>query len=554
MLTHIHIKNYTIVQDLALDFTAGLNILTGETGAGKSIWVDAVALALGQRADTNAIRHDTDRCDITVCFDIKHIPLAQAWLQQQELNMDNECIFRRTINRDGRSRSTINGQPMPLQQVRDLAQLVLQSHGQHQQQRLLQRDAQRQALDQFANNQNLLKQIDEIYHKWVKVKQDLDIMQEQASNKDNELELYRFQHEELAALNLTENEWQELSHQHQQLHNAQHLIAQLNQAIELTTDGDSVSAVGVVQQAIDHLNTIKIKDNQIEAIQELLNTAAIHLQEASHELNHYRDHLDLSPETLHHVESRLTRIHDLARKHHVNPEQLPEIIQSLSQKIADLENIDVLLEALNKSQQQLLTQYQKLAKKLSHSRQAAAKQLNNAITQHMQALGMRGGKFEIQLTPLDSTMSAHGQERVEFLVCTNPGQALQPLNKVVSGGELSRISLALQVITAEREGTPTLIFDEVDTGVGGQTAAIVGKLLNELGQRAQILCITHLPQVAAYAQQHYKVIKSTQNNKTSTTIAALSEKERIEELARMLGGATITEATRTHAKQLMEAL
>jgi len=554
MLTHISIQNFATVDTLSLDFSTKLNVLTGETGAGKSIWVDAVGLALGNRADTNTIRENKDRCDITLCFDLVDTPAAKSWLQQHQLDSEDECIIRRVINRNGPTRCTINGAPCPLQMVRELAQHVISIHSQHQHQALLKREAQRQRLDNFAENNTLLQKIQTLYCQWQALNKHLIELQKKSENRDAELALLRYQLNELCQINLQENEWQQISQQHQRLHNAKQLIGELNQAIELTIESEQVSASQLLQQAFQHLETICAKEPQLNSAKELLNTAIIHLQEAGTELNQYRNTLNLSPEHLETLEQRLTLIHDLARKHHVDPENLTEVHKSLEQQTKELEQVDSEIEDIKKEQQQLLMQYQKLANQLSKNRQKAAQQLDKTITQNMQELGIKGGRFQIELIKNNETLSQFGNEIVNFNVSTNPGQSLQPLNKIVSGGELSRISLALQVITATKDGIATLIFDEVDVGIGGKTAAIVGKLLRQLGEQLQVLCITHLPQVAAQGHHHYQVTKSSNKQITVTQIKKLNPQEREAELTRMLGGAKITSQTRAHAKEMLEGI
>ena len=552
MLTHIHIQNFTLVKSLSLDFQSGLSVLTGETGAGKSIWVDAVGLAMGHRAEPNVIRQNTDRCDISLCFNIQQIPEARQWLIEHQLDCDNECILRRTISRDSTSRSTINGHPCPQHMIRKLSQLLVNIHSQHQHQTLLKQDVQRQRLDTLADNHRLLEDIKKIYHHWRTITAQLQSLKEHMQNRDSELSLLRYQLNELTQLSLQKNEWQEVTRQHQQLHRAKELISQLNQAIDLAVENEQTSAFQLLQQAIHHMETISEKDPELNSARELLNTAAIYLQEAGDELNQYRNHLDLSPENLALIEQRLTTIHDMARKHHVNPEDLLDVEHSLQQKTKDLENIDIQIDTLTQTQNQLMNQYQKLADTLSGRRVKTSKKLNQMVTDYMQQLGIEGGRFQVKLEQNTEKMSPFGNEQIHFEVSTNTGQDFQSLQKVISGGELSRIALALQVITAEKEATPTLIFDEVDVGIGGKTAEIVGKLLRELGKKAQVLCITHLPQVATQGHHHFKVQKSSDSKGVSTTIKILDENERLDELARMLGGSTITHQTLAHASEMLE--
>lgn len=551
MLTHIHIQNFTIVKSLSLDFQAGLNILTGETGAGKSIWVDAVGLALGDRADNNAIRHGEDRCDITLCFDISKNTPAKHWLKTHEFEADGECILRRTLSRNASSRATINGTPCPLQLLKQFSTLVLDAHSQHQHQTLLKRDAQRHKLDAFAGNEKLIDQIAAIYSEWRVNQTELDVLNAKAGNADAELTLLRYQLDELVKCSIQDNEWKTLSQKHQQLHNAKALMSQLNNAINITVENESASASHLLQQALMDLEAIKTDDPVIKSARELLNTAAIHLQEAGNELTHYRDHLDLSPENLAAIETRLSLMHDLARKHHIDPSELSSVEKSLSKRIHDLEQVDVLIAEIEAKQTALTSSYQTIAKKLSAAREKAAKTLNKKITAHIRALGIEGGVFRIALNPQNESISLTGNEQIEFEVITNPGQAFQPMQKVVSGGELSRISLALQVMTAQKNNTPTLIFDEVDVGIGGKTADVVGDLLRELSDKTQVLCITHLPQVAARGHHHFKAEKTVGKKEANTNIRLLSHEERVEEIARMLGGAKITKQVVAHAEEIL---
>jgi len=540
MITHIHIENFTLVESLSLDFYPHMNILTGETGAGKSIWVDAVLLALGDRADTSVIRQGADRCDISVCFDISDSPAVKAWLEEHALYQENDCILRRMLHREGRSRLTINGKPCPLQMMRELRPKLLLIHGQHQHQALLKPEQQRALIDTYAGNDELLTQLQQLYQQWRLSCEQQQTLQAKAHAAKDQLHLFEYQIQELDELNLQENEWQQLSQQHQRLHNAKQFIQELQLACELTQESESASALSLTQQALDHMSAIKSEDTQLNSIRELLNTALIHLQEAGTEMNHYQRNLELSPEHLHQIEMRLSLIHDLARKHHVNPEALISVHQSLRQKMDALKNIDTHLENLADNIIALEKQYQLIAKKLTLSREKAAKHISHEVTKYMQQLGMEGGEFAIALLPQKEGLHMHGLEKVHFMVSTNPGQEKNPLGKVASGGELSRLSLALQVITAQKAQTPTLIFDEVDTGIGGSTAEMVAALLQELSARAQVLCITHLAQIAAVGQHHFKAEKHTKNHSTRTSIHILQDNDRVKELARMLSGSKVS--------------
>ena len=552
MLTHIFIKNFAIVDTLEIDFTNGLSVLTGETGAGKSLWVDAINLALGQRADSQWIRPGCNRTEINVSFDVSNLTEAATWLKNEALDNDHECILRRVISRNGSSRSTINGSPQPLQRIKELAELLIQVHSQHQQQHLLRSNKQRDLLDNYASNDALRKSIKTVYTQWKITHDEISLLLGSSQNKTQEIEFLKYQLDELITLELKKDEWQTLSRQHQQLHNAKSLMEQLNQAIELTVEHDETSASQLLQQAIQELDAIKVDDPQLSVIRELLNTAAIHITEAGNELQSYRNGFDSNNVNATEIEARLSIIYDLSRKHHCNPEDLTAVHQSLQRKLDDLVGIDEKVAALQLHQSQLETKYQQLAERLTTTRHKAAKQLEKQITKSMQQMDIQDGGFHINFEPLEPTPTAHGNEKISFLVQTNAGQGIQPLTKIASGGEISRISLALHVLTASKEQTPTLVFDEVDVGISGKTAATVGQLLRELGHKAQVLCITHLPQVAANGHHHYKVNKHSDGKSTATSIQNLTQQQRIEEIARLLGGTKITKQSRLHASELLK--
>ena len=551
MLTHIDIKNFAIVDSLEINFTDGLSVLTGETGAGKSLWVDALSLSLGQRGDPQWIRAGKDRADIAVTFDIRNQPDVIAWLNNEELTHDNECLIRRTLSRQGNTRCTINGTPFPLQRVRELAELLIQIHSQHQQQQLLHSDTQRTCLDSFAGNHVLVKKVAALFQEWHQLQNELENLTKNLGDKNQKIDFLRYQLDELNALQLKDGEWQTLSLKHQQLHHATELIVQLNQAIELTVENDEISASRLIQQALSQLNDIKIADAQIDAIRELLNVAAIHLNEAGSELQSYRDGMDLSGDNINDIEARLSVIYDLARKHHCNPENLIELHESLAKQLEQLTSSDERIVEIQQLQDTLAKTYHDVAKKLTASRQKAALLLEKEITASMHEMDMTNSAFKIDFDTNDKELTAYGHEKIQFLIQTNIGQGFQPLHKIASGGELSRISLALHVLTANKEQTPTLIFDEADVGISGKTAAIVGKLLRSLGEKTQVLCITHLPQVASYGHQHYKASKHSVNQQTETVITQLSAEQRTEEIARLLGGAHITQKSLEHAAELL---
>lgn len=552
MLTHIDIQNFILVDQLSLDFSNGLHVLTGETGAGKSIWVDAITLVLGARADANVIRQGQNRCDINICFDLSAIHHAQEWLRNHQLDQSgHECIIRRVIQHQGPSRASINGVTCPLHWVRELGELILTVNGQHQQQDLLHSDGQQQQLDRFGKHELLLLNIQQLYQQWQAVHTQIQSLQETLAKRQSELDLLQFQVNELEQLQIKDNEWQELSNTHKQLHHAGQWRQSLQQASTWLLDNEDHGALQQVYRASHLLNTIKGDHPKLNTIKQLLNDAIIHLQEAGNELQDYCDQLSINPEKLAEIEQRLNRIHDLARKHRTIPSELVNFQQNLYERIHFLQQAEEELNKLELDQKKILQQYQTVANELSASRAKAAQALNQQVTEWMQQLNMLGGRFQIVLEKIAEPIHSTGQEKVRFLVSTNPGQDFQPLQKIASGGELSRLHLALQVITAQKEQTPTLIFDEVDVGIGGQTAAIVGKLLRQLGEKTQVLCITHLPQVAVYGHHHYKVSKLIDKKTTRSNIKPLDAEQRRQEIARMLGGETITPQSLAHANEML---
>jgi DNA repair protein RecN (Recombination protein N) len=550
MLKHIYIKNFTIISQLDLELHPGLTVLTGETGAGKSIVVDALSLVLGERFDVNLIRHETERCEISACFDVTSIPKAQDWLHAQALDEGEECIISRIITRDGRSKNTINGRPCALQQLRELGEYLVHIHSQNQQYALLKQDYQRELLDAFAQHSDLCAQVQSFYLQWQEAVKALETAQSSFHDKHSQIELWQFQSSELDKLNLKPGEIAELGSEHKQLSNAEQLISSCQSAYALLEENEQMSVLKQLNAAQQQINHLLDVDSQFQNVAELIRLAIVHTQESADELRHYLENFNLDPERLQWIDRRLSNIQDLARKHRIKPEQLYELQENLRNKLKDLECSDQHLEKLQQDITQCSEAYQKCAAKLSTQRTAAAKNLGKIVNQSIAQLGMPNGQFQIELLRLPH-FSAFGNERIEFLISTNPGQPLQPLNKAASGGELSRIALAIQVATAQTTTVPSLIFDEVDVGIGGGTAEIVGRLLKTLSKSAQILCITHLPQVAAQGHQHLQVAKQVDKGSTSTAISLLSQDEKIHEIARMLGGVKITQTTLEHARELL---
>ncbi len=554
MLNHITIKNLAIVDFLELELNTGFSVLTGETGAGKSILIDALGLVLGDRAEAAAVRYNADRADITAEFELNNAQITQ-WLCDNELDdADNpsECLIRRTINAKGRSRGFVNGQPVPLQVLRELGEKLVNIHGQNTHQALLKTDEQRLLLDNFAGSNALRKELNQCYQQWQKKSAEYKKLQQDTSERDARLDLLRFQVQELQEFDLQENELPQLEEEHKRLSNASRLIETSQSAYyRLSEDENSISSH--ISYTLNELTALGELDSRLNPVLEMLNNAFIQIDEAGSELRHYIDSLELDPERLNWLDQRIAGIYDLARKHHIETNELYTHAEILNQELRQLENADSHLETLEKEVEEFRREYFKLAEKLTGEREKASQLLAEQVMSHIHELGMGHCVFEIRLHSTDSEQpQLHGMEVIEFYVTTNPGQPLRPLSKVVSGGELSRISLAIQVVTAQFSDIPTLIFDEVDVGIGGGIAEMVGSKLRLLGSNSQVLCVTHQAQVASQAHCHYFVEKQSDDNSTKTTIRILDKEQRIDEISRMLGGVKITEQTRSHAKEMLE--
>jgi len=551
VLTHLQIRNFALVEVLELSFQQGMSVLSGETGAGKSILLDALGLTLGDRAESSVVRHGTERAEIAATFATDTLPAVTDWLQEHELDMDGECILRRTIGADGRSRAFINGQPAPLQLLRELGEQLVDIHGQHAHQSLLKREVQRQLLDEYADHTPLLKQVAQHFRQWQQLQNEYMQLQRLAGERDSRLELLRYQVGELEALQLQPNEIVELDEEHHKLANVSRLQEGAQRAASQLYEDDETAIVSLLTRLQRELQELQRIDPALVQAGELLEGAAIQAREAASELRHYLDRIDNDPARLNVVEQRLGAIHELARKHRIEPEQLPQLLEQLQQELSELESAGTRLDGLQAEITATLADYRKAADKLSSGRNKAAKKLAESVANNMHELGMGGGRFDITLTPIEAEASAYGQETVEFLVSANPGQPLRPLNKVASGGELSRISLAIQVITAGKGGIPTLIFDEVDVGVGGGVAEMVGRQLRRIGSERQVFCVTHQPQVAAQGHHHFYISKTTERGSTRTTVSIIEGEQRVAEVARMSGGIAISEQTLSHAREML---
>ncbi|KTD49234.1 DNA repair protein RecN [Legionella quateirensis] len=550
MLTTLRIEHFAIVKHLELDFSQGMTAFTGETGAGKSIMIDALMLALGGRGDASVIRPGQEKCDITAGFIFDKLSEPAQWMAEHDISCDEGEIFlRRIIYAEGRSKSYINGQPFPLQKVKELSDKLVHIHGQHQHQALMQHPTHRHQLDQYSKHPNLLNEVSCLYKQCQHIKLEIDQLQNQEQQADR-IKLLQFQIEELAALNLQEGEIEALHQEHQMLHHAKEYLEHSHHINTLLNGDDQMNICSGLNQILQLINQLPQEQMQIKNSFELINGALIQCEEALNEMHQFSERVQLDPQRLHEVEERMSAIHHLARKYHIDSHAIAEHERLLQVELDNLQNAECKLAHLQLQLSQLTKAYDLAAHKLTESREIHAKKLAQEITASIQQLGMPKGWIEIDISPLEK-MQAHGRDKVEYKVCTNPGMEPDVLSKVASGGELSRIGLAIQMITAQRGSTPTLLFDEVDVGIGGATAALVGKMLRKLGERLQVFCVTHQPQVAASAHNHFLVEKQSDNKQTVTHITLLKSADKIDEIARMLGGLTITEQTRSHAKELL---
>jgi len=555
MLTQLTIRNFAIVSDLEVELNRGMTVISGETGAGKSIMLDALGLCLGDRADSDSVNSGAERAELTASFDIRQIPQARLWLSEHDLEGDpQECHLRRVITREGRSRSYINGRPAPLALLREIGQYLVDIHGQHEHQRLLKKDHHRVLLDEFGNHTELAEEARRLYHKWRRQHAELEQLTQVSDERNARIQLLSYQVEELEQLALTQGELEQLEHEQQLLENAGSLLSTGQQLLNISHEDDSLNCQSMLHHCIQLLQQLGTEDSRLQQASEMFNSALIQVEEAGREVRHFLEAVEINPERQQEVEERLTAIYDVARKHRLLPEQLIEFQQSLQQELMGLTRSDNDVELLASEVETAWQSYLKTAAELSFARQQQAEHLNRLVGAQLHALGMPAARFSACLTPLDTERySANGLEEVEFLISTNEGQPARALARVASGGELSRISLAIQVVTAQTSSTPTLVFDEVDVGIGGAIAEVVGRMLRELGERVQVLCVTHQPQVAAQGHQHLFVSKKGQKGTAQTRVSRLSEAQRVEEVARMLGGMDITRTSMEHAREMLSA-
>ena len=553
MLHTLSIRDFVIVDTIELEFSAGFSVLTGETGAGKSILIDALTLALGGRGDASVVREGAAKADITADFSVSEV--AQAWLVANEFaNDDGGALLRRVIDNAGRSKAYINGIPATAAQLRELGDMLVDIHGQHAHQSLLKSEAQRALLDgqataREAGAEQDARQVAALHKRWRALVRQREEFETNAANVLYERERLEWQVGELEKLAAKPGEWTDITNEHSRLSHAASLLEGAQEALSLISESEDHPIVSQLSGLNQKLGKLVSVDAELQPIVDLIESSRIQLQESVYALNNYLDRVELDPERLHQLDARMEAMHSTARKFRVTPEELPEEHAKLSEKLQHLADASD-IEGLLRQEAKIEAEYRAVAERLSGTRRAAALELGQAVTRAMQELSMTGGSFEIALHPCEP--AAHGLEQVEFLVAGHAGTAPRSLAKVASGGELARIALAISVITSHATTTPTLIFDEVDSGIGGAVAEVVGRLLKRLGQGRQVLCVTHLPQVASQANQHFQVAKSTlDNGKTASRIDMLDAKARVEEVARMLGGLEITATTRKHARELL---
>ncbi|AHK15137.1 DNA repair protein RecN [Thalassolituus oleivorans] len=552
MLANLSIHQFALVEHMELEFGAGMSVITGETGAGKSILLDALGLALGQRAEAGCVRKGASKAE--VCATFKTNSNAQAWLKSYDFPSDDEVILRRIISAEGRSRGYINGRPVPANDLKEIASHLIDVHSQHAHQRLLEKDTPRQLLDSYAGLSEQTTKVSGLYRQWQTQYRQLKSLQEESAELQAQRQLLTYQVEELRELAIGELELDELEAEHKRLANAENTLLSGQSAVIacLGDDNSEQAATQMVYQAIHQLQQIDDRHPHLEEARDLLQQAHIQLEEAGNSLQRYLDGVDINPHRLQQIESRLSDIYTMARKHHINAQQVYAHWQEQEQALAALSLSDEDLAELRAEVESLYQAFLSEAQALSNARIHAATQMDKDIEAHFEALSLGRARFITQVISQDIKQAqSHGIDDIHFIVQTNPGMPAGPLAKVASGGELSRISLAIQVVTAATSKVPSLIFDEVDVGIGGGTAERVGRLMRKLGHNSQVMCVTHQPQVAAQAHQHFQVSKVSGDEATHTRIRELSSKQRAEELARMLGGIEITSQTLAHASEML---
>ena len=555
MLTQLTINNFAIVRQLEIELAKGMSVITGETGAGKSIAIDALGLCLGQRIETSMVREGQERAEICATFFIEPTNPAYQWLQAQELqDPDNpsDCILRRVINADGRSKAFINSTPVSASQLKEIGQYLIHINGQHASQLLLKNDYQLQLVDSFAHHHDLLVQMREDYRAWKNLQTQVKTFQQKVAENEAKKQLLQYQVEELDEFALRPNEYLELEEDQRRLSNSEQLTQLSQSALQLFSENETVSIDSMLYRATQYIDELSELDPRYVSVQTMLNDALIQVQEATSEVQHLASHIEQDPMLLQEIEQRLGQALQLARKHNVKPEELVEWHQKLKAELTALLDFSESEERLILEEKAAFEKMQRTAKQLHESRCQAAEKLAQQVTHSIKGLAMENAEFFIEVNSDLTKVASNGADNIVFTLRSNLGQQAQPLAKVASGGELSRISLAIQVLTSDQSSIPTLIFDEVDVGISGKTASVVGKLLRQLGDKCQVLCVTHLPQVACHGHHQFNVEKFTVDNKTETKMTALSQEERVPALARLLGGSEITDLALANAQEMLD--
>ena len=555
MLTQLTINNFAIVRQLEIELAKGMSVITGETGAGKSIAIDALGLCLGQRIETSMVREGQERAEICATFFIEPTNPAYQWLQEQELqDPDNpsDCILRRVINADGRSKAFINSTPVSASQLKEIGQYLIHINGQHASQLLLKNDYQLQLVDTFAHHHDLLVQMREDYRAWKNLQTQVKTFQQKVTENEAKKQLLQYQVEELDEFALRPNEYLELEEDQRRLSNSEQLTQLSQSALQLLSENETVSIDSMLYRATQYIDELSDLDPRYASVQTMLNDALIQVQEATSEVQHLASHIEQDPMLLQEIEQRLGQALQLARKHNVKPEELVEWHQKLKAELTALLDFSESEERLILEEKATFEKMQHTAKQLHESRCQAAEKLAQQVTHSIKGLAMENAEFFIEVNSDLTKVASNGADNIVFTLRSNLGQQAQPLAKVASGGELSRISLAIQVLTSDQSAIPTLIFDEVDVGISGKTASVVGKLLRQLGDKCQVLCVTHLPQVACHGHHQFNVEKFTVDDKTETKMTALSQEERVPALARLLGGSEITELALANAQEMLD--
>ncbi len=552
MLMNLQVRDFAIVDRIDIEFDPGMTVLTGETGAGKSILVDALGFVLGERGNAQLVRDGAKRAEFAAEFNVAKLPAVRDWLDDQALDVDDGCLLRRVINADGRSRAFINGNSVPLSQLKVLGDLLLDIHGQHFHQSLVRRNIQRGLLDHFGGLLEDRSKVEAQYELWRSLADRLRSITDEEVDRASRLDLLTFQLNELHSLALESGELDALNSERQRLQNSGKLVEGVGSALDGLFDNEAGNANSLVADAVRSIEQLVEFDATLEPVLEVLNSASIQVAEAAETLRRYGESVDMDPARRDWVEERLDAVQTISRKHRVTGDELPELAEQLSAEHDELSHAEERGRELEEQAAAAEKEFLKLAKLLSQARAKAATGLSAAVTDAMHGLGMPGGVFQAALTPIPvDSAKPWGLDNIEFLISANPGQAPQPLAKIASGGELSRMALSIQVIASDGSAIPTMVFDEVDSGVGGSIAEMVGRRLQELGANRQVLCVTHLPQVASLADQHFRISKVTDGKSTRTRVHVLGKEERIDELARMLGGVEITRKTLEHAAEML---